>query len=88
MLSGVASPSACSPAHARARPPPRARGHRHRVAASASDPSPAPGSPRAMILLGLTGSVAMGKSFVARVASEMGVPVLDSDAVVHERAGC
>lgn len=37
-----------------------------------------------MILLGLTGSVAMGKSFVARVASEMGVPVLDSDAVVHE----
>lgn len=37
-----------------------------------------------MILLGLTGSIAMGKSFVAGVLTKMGIPVLDSDAVVHD----
>mmetsp|Transcript_7316 Transcript_7316/g.11504 ORF Transcript_7316/g.11504 Transcript_7316/m.11504 type:complete len:225 (-) Transcript_7316:2170-2844(-) len=36
-----------------------------------------------MILLGLTGSIGMGKSTVSLVLTAMGVPVLDSDAVVH-----
>ncbi|MCB1884336.1 MAG: dephospho-CoA kinase [Geminicoccaceae bacterium] len=36
-----------------------------------------------MIVVGLTGSMAMGKSRVARRFAQYGVPVLDSDAVVH-----
>jgi dephospho-CoA kinase len=35
-------------------------------------------------IIGLTGSIAMGKSEVARVLKEHGVPVLESDAVVHD----
>lgn len=37
-----------------------------------------------MRLVGLTGSIASGKSTVSRILRELGAPVIDADAIVHQ----
>jgi dephospho-CoA kinase len=39
------------------------------------------------MIVGLTGSIATGKSEVARLLRERGIPLFDADAVVHELYG-
>lgn len=37
-----------------------------------------------MVVIGLTGGIASGKSTVSRILRELGAPVVDADAIVHQ----
>lgn len=65
-------------------PPVDATGPRAADARNANADAPTtPPSDNQPTTLGLTGSIGMGKSAVARMLARLDVPVLDADAVVH-----
>jgi dephospho-CoA kinase len=77
---------AASVARPHARPRVARRGARALPERPAASASPAPSPPEntnTMLVLGLTGGIGMGKSFVTDALRALDVPVLDSDASVH-----